>query len=156
MQPVSHEIKAIVAPVVEGMGFEYVGALLGQASGGLTLRVYIDLPDGIDVDHCGLVSQQLSSVLDVDDPIGGHYVLEVSSPGIERPLFVPSHFEDHVGQRIKVRVVIPVEGRRRFTGELIAVESDSFEMDVDGERHVLSFANVEMANLSPVFPGGKR
>ncbi len=156
MQPVSHELQSVIEPVVVGLGFEYVGALLGQASGGLTLRVYIDHDNGIDVDDCGRVSQQLSAALDVDDPIGGHYVLEVSSPGMDRPLFIPRHYAEQVGQRIKVRVVMPVEGRRRFTGELIAVGDDEFEIDVDGEQYSILFSNVEMANLSPVYSGGKR
>ncbi|MEM9604570.1 MAG: ribosome maturation factor RimP [Pseudomonadota bacterium] len=156
MQPISSELLAIVEPVVDGLGFECVGALLGQAESGLTLRVYIDHNDGVDVDDCGAVSQQLSAALDVDDPIGGHYVLEVSSPGIDRPLFQLHHYAQYVGQRVKVRMAVPLDGRRRFTGELVGVTGDNIDIEVDGERYTLSFGNIEMANLSPVFQGSKR
>ncbi|MEM6986618.1 MAG: ribosome maturation factor RimP [Pseudomonadota bacterium] len=156
MRPVSTELSRIIEPVVDGLGYECVGALLGQAESGQTLRVYIDHANGVDVDDCGTVSQQLSSALDVDDPIGGHYVLEVSSPGIERPLFTLSHYEQHIGQRVKLRTVVAVDGRRRFTGVLASVSDETVDIDVDGETYALSFRNIEMANLSPIYPGSKR
>lgn len=156
MRSVSSKISNIIEPVVAGLGFECVGALLGQAQSGLTLRVYIDHGNGIGVDDCSTVSQQLSAALDVDDPIDGHYVLEVSSPGIERPLFQPRDYAEHIGERAKIRVAMSVEGRRRFTGELIAVSDDAVEIEVDGQRYSVVFGNIEMANLSPIFKGSKR
>ncbi len=148
MQQVSVDIRDLLEPIVSGLGFEYVGAQLGQAEGGLTLRVFIDSPKGIDVDDCGDVSRQVSATLDVVEPIKGHYVLEVSSPGIDRPLFVLAHYEKYVGERMKLRLGAHTLGRRKFTGQLQSVEGKTLVVDVDGELYDLDFDDVESGQLA--------
>lgn len=150
MQHVGNEIRELIEPIVSGLGFEYVGALLGQAEGGLTLRVYIDSADGIDVDNCGDVSRQLSATLDVAEPIKGHYVLEVSSPGVDRPLFLLSHYQQFLGERVKLRLGGHVMGRKRFTGELQSIEGNTVVVDVDGELYDLNFEDIELGQLAPL------
>lgn len=150
MQQVSSDIRDLVEPIVTGLGFEYVGALLGQAEGGLTLRVYIDSPNGIDVDNCGDVSRQVSATMDVVEPIKGHYTLEVSSPGLERPLFSIEHYEKYVGERVKLKLGAHAMGRKRFTGKLLSVEGSVLVVDVDGELYDLDFDDVESGQLAPL------
>lgn len=150
MQQVSSNIQELLEPIVTGLGFEYVGGLLGQAEGGLTLRLYIDHDNGIDVDDCGAVSRQVSATMDVVEPIKGHYTLEVSSPGIDRPLFVIAHYEKYVGQRVKLKLGAHAMGRRKFTGELASVEGKTLVVDVDGELYDLDFDDVESGQLVPL------
>ena len=101
------------------MGFEFVGLEYGgQAGAGGLLRVYIDHTDGIDVDDCADVSHQLSGVLDVEDPIKGNYILEVSSPGLDRPLFSKRDFERFAGSRVSIKLRVKLQERRRFEGIL--------------------------------------
>jgi len=151
VQQASSDINNLLEPIVTGLGFEYVGALLGQAEGGLTLRVYIDSENGIDVDDCGDVSRQVSATMDVVEPIKGHYTLEVSSPGIERPLFTLAHYEQFVGERMKLRLGAHAMGRKRFTGLLQSVEGNVLVIDVDGELYDLEFDDVESGSLAPLF-----
>lgn len=150
MQQVSSDVRELVEPIVSGLGFEYVGALLGQAEGGLTLRIYIDSPNGIDVDNCGDVSRQVSATLDVVEPIKGHYTLEVSSPGLDRPLFGLDHYEKYVGERVKLRLGAHAMGRRRFTGSLQSVDGNVVVVDVDGELYDLDFDDIESGQLAPL------
>lgn len=150
MQQVSSNIQELLEPIVTGLGFEYVGGLLGQAEAGLTLRLYIDHDNGIDVDDCGAVSRQVSATMDVVEPIKGRYTLEVSSPGIDRPLFVIAHYEKYVGQRVKLKLGAHAMGRRRFTGDLVSVEGKTLVVDVDGELYDLDFDDVESGQLAPL------
>lgn len=150
MQAVGESLKSILEPVVSGLGFEYVGAMLGKAEGGLTLRVYIDHEQGIDVDNCAEVSRQLSATLDVVEPIKGHYTLEVSSPGLDRPLFSPAHYEKYKGERVKIKLAAHAMGRKRFTGELLSVEGDTVVVEVDGETYDLDFGDIESGQLAPL------
>ncbi len=128
------------------MGIEFLSA--GRHS---TLRLYIDHPDGITVDNCAQVSREVSAILDVEDPIQNEYNLEVSSPGLDRPLFTPAHFAKVVGQKIEVKIAIPQEGRRRFKGQLQAIEDDMLVIEVDGKQYRLLMDNVDKANVVPVF-----
>jgi ribosome maturation factor RimP len=113
------------------------------------LRVYIDRAAGITLDDCARVSHQVSGVLDVEDPITGEYDLEVSSPGLDRPLFSREHFERFGGQRARVTLEAPIEGRRRFTGELGGVRGDAVSVWVDGEEYLLPFDAIASARLTP-------
>jgi len=113
MQRASASVVEVIEPVVTGLGYELVGAEFGQAENGLTLRVYIDKPDGILMEDCAAVSRQLNAVLDVEDTIKSAYLLEVSSPGVDRPLFKDEHFEAQIGEEIRVRMAEGVGGRVR-------------------------------------------
>lgn len=147
MRRASDAIRSTVEPVVAGLGYELVGVEYGGGSGNGRLRVYIDSPEGITLDDCAAVSERLSAALDVDDPIPEAYVLEVSSPGINRPLFLRADFERFCGERVFVRLDQPVQGRRKFKGLLTRVEGDEVLVEIDGAMWRLPLAAVEQAHL---------
>ncbi len=151
MQRVAPTIQAVVEPVVTGLGYEYVGAEFGQAENGTTLRVYIDTPKGVEVDDCATVSRQLSAALDVDDVIATAYLLEVSSPGLDRPLFSENQFAQQVGETIKARTITAHDGRRNFKGVLVAVEDGTAIVEIDGIDYTIPIDDVEQANLIAKF-----
>lgn len=143
----SVELTSLIEPVVTGLGYDMWGVeYLPQGKHSL-LRVYIDSEDGITLDDCTLVSRQLSAVLDVEEPIKGHYTLEVSSPGMERPLFTIEQFERFVGETVSVRMRVPVDGRRKFSGELTAVSEHEIVIQQDDQTITLTAANIDKANL---------
>ncbi|WP_337840870.1 ribosome maturation factor RimP [Rheinheimera sp.] len=145
------QLTALLAPTVEAAGFELLGIELIRAGKHSTLRLYIDHPEGVNVDQCAVVSREVSAVLDVEDPIPTEYFLEVSSPGLDRPLFTPAHFTKVVGQKIEVKLAIPQDGRRKFKGLLTQIEDDMLVVEVDGKPYRLLMDNVDKANLVPVF-----
>ena len=148
-------IRAMLEPAVEDMGYELIIVeLTGSNAGGQVLRVYIDAPGGILLEDCELVSKQVSAILDVEDPIRGEYTLEVSSPGVDRPLVIHAHFLRFQGSQIRVLMRGLQMGRRRFTGILSEVGVDSVVVEVDGEPYELPFNDMEKANL--VAPGPQR
>ena len=136
-----------------GLGYEYLGAEFGQAENGTTLRVYIDTdnPKGIEVDDCATVSRQLSAVLDVEDVILAAYLLEVSSPGVDRPLFTEAQFAAQVGQEVKARTVTAHDGRRNYKGVLVAVADGQATFEIDGVDRSIPIDDVEQANLIAKF-----
>lgn len=149
MRRASSAILGCVEPVVRGMGYELVGVEYGGGSGNGLLRIYIDAPDGVDVDDCAAVSERVSAALDVDEPIRDAYTLEVSSPGINRPLFEAADFERFSGQQAFVRIAagaIP-EGRKRFKGVLAGLDGASLVIEVDDETWRLPLDAVEEAHL---------
>jgi ribosome maturation factor RimP len=140
----------LTAPV-EALGFEMVGIEFVRAGKHSTMRVYIDHPDGISVDHCAEVSHQVSAVLDVEDPINTEYNLEVSSPGMERPLFKLQHYIDAVGEIVTLRLKMPMGDRRNFKGKLLSEADGMLTIAVDNQEFVLAFANIEKGNVVPTF-----
>ncbi len=153
MRRAPEKIWNFVAPIVAGLDYEYVGAGLGQTESGLTLRVYIDSPEGITVNDCATVSGQVGAALDVEDLISADYCLEVSSPGMDRPLFEVEHYKATVGQHIKVRMAIPLDGRRNFKGLLSDAGEELISIEVDGELYDLAIRDIESANLVSQFGG---
>lgn len=141
----------MLRPAVEEVGKELLGVEFVSAGKHSILRLFIDHENGINVDDCAEVSHQVSAILDVEDPISTEYSLEVSSPGLDRPLFEKPHFEAVVGETIDVRLGLPMNGRRKFKGLLEAVENDLLVVVVDGEHYELSISNVDKANLVPNF-----
>ena len=142
----------LVREVVEPMGYEFVGLeYLSRPKAGHLLRVYIDTEQGILLDDCEAVSRQLSGVLDVEDPIPGEYALEVSSPGLDRPLFELAHFARFVGREAKVRLARPTAGRRNYNGVITGVEDGLVKLSVDGEAVAVPFAEIDSARLVPEF-----
>ncbi len=144
------EIRRLLEPAIELMGYELVDldARIGGRKG--LLRLYIDSADGVGLDDCEKVSHQVSGILDVEDPIPGEYVLEVSSPGLDRPLTRPEHFERYSGSEAKIVLRVPLDGRRRFRGWLEGVEDGVVKLRVDGELFRLRVADIETARLVPV------
>ncbi|HEX6259840.1 MAG TPA: ribosome maturation factor RimP, partial [Woeseiaceae bacterium] len=104
---------------------------------------------GVGLEDCETVSRQVSAVLDVEDPVPGHYVLEVSSPGLDRKLTKPAHYQRYVGDDIRVQLRFPIEGRRKFRGKLLAANEQTIQMEVDGLAHELPIATIETARLVP-------
>jgi ribosome maturation factor RimP len=113
--------------------------------------VYIDHQNGITIDDCERVSHQLSGLLDVEDLVRGQYNLEVSSPGLDRPLFTIEHFEQFRHQKAKVKLSLPIEGRRKFTGIIHGVKDGNVVLEVDEQQIELPFNTIEKANLVPEF-----
>lgn len=147
MRQVPENIQAIVRPVVESLGYELVGIeYLLQGKHGL-LRVYIDTQDGVTVDDCQRVSHQLSGVLDVEDVIRGQYQLEISSPGLDRPLFTEEHFARFAGHMAKLRLAVPVEGQRKFKGVLLGVEDGKIRVQVGDDELAFPLSAIDKANL---------
>ena len=136
----SQEFNKILAPVVEQMGYEYVGCEFIMQGHHSLIRVYIDKTAGIGVDDCAEVSHQLSGILDVEDMIQTRYTLEVSSPGLDRPLFTMMHFCSAVGQQIKIRTSMPIEGQRKFSGLLKTVIDENIVMQVDDKEISIPYA----------------
>ncbi len=129
------------------MGYEFVGCELMRQGRGSLLRIYIDSEEGITLDDCSKVSRQISAMLDVEDPIQGSYTLEVSSPGLDRPLFEIAHYQKYVGSRVKIRVHIPINNQRNFVGLLLRVEETNVHLLVDQTEVILSFSDIEKAKL---------
>ncbi len=144
------QLHALLAPSVESMGYVLWGLEYIQGRGAV-LRIYIDHEDGITVDDCAEVSHQVSGVLDVEDPISGEYTLEVSSPGMDRPLFTLEQWQLYIGEKVQVRLLAPVSNRRRFTADITAVMGDDLHLTVDGQTLVVPFAQVDRANVVPQF-----
>lgn len=142
-------LQSLIEPVVVGMGYELWGVQFLPQQGHGVLRVYIDKAGGVDVDDCSRVSHQLSGVLDVEDPITVPYQLEVSSPGLDRPLFTPAQYQDHVGHQIKVRLHVPLDGRRNFKGELLRVDDGAVVLRQGDEQYRLPLDDIDSARVIP-------
>lgn len=152
MSQKQHEIEALLAPAIQALGLELLGVEYSAGSSSALLRLYIDAADHpVNLDDCEAVSREVSALLDVHDPIDAQYTLEVSSPGIERPLFRPEHFARFAGEPARVSVDLPVDGRRRFHGRILRVEGDEIVLDQDGNEVRLPHANISKARLAPVY-----
>ena len=151
MTKLEQDLLTMLTPAVEMLGFELHGLEFVQAGRHYTLRVYIDHEDGISVDNCADASRQISAILDVEDPITNEYDLEVSSPGVDRPLFKQDHYEKAQGEEVRVRTKLPQDGRRNFKGDLVAVSSDMITLKSDGEEHLIMLSNIERANIIAKF-----
>lgn len=149
------DIAALLAPTVQSLGLELLGVEYLPAPGGATLRLYIDVPAGqadarmVGIEDCEAVSREVSARLDLEDPISGHYTLEVSSPGVDRPLFDAAQFARFAGAQAKVALKLPQDGRRRLTGTIVSVEAGSVSFDVDGAAIAVAIDNIEKARLVP-------
>ena len=145
------ELENLIEPAIEQLGYELSDLELKLGGRNGVVRVFIDKPDGVDLSDCEIVSKQLSAVLDVEDPLPGHYTLEVSSPGLDRKLTKPEHFQRFLGETIRVKLRFPVAGRRNFRGALRAADEEQIEVEVDGESHKLQISMIESARLIPSF-----
>ena len=150
----NEKLEALLAPVVDDLGYEYVGIEYSSNPKNRLLRLYIDRPidqqeTGIGVDDCEVVSREVSALLDVEEPISGQYTLEVSSPGIARPLFTAEHFSRFIGETAKVQLHAPIDGRRKFKGLIVAVADDEVTLAVDGQQVQLPLVDMLKAHLAP-------
>ena len=147
MAKFEHKLTDMLRPAVEEVGKELLGIEYISAGNNSVLRLFIDHENGIDVDDCAEVSRQVGAILDVEDPISSEFNLEVSSPGLDRPLFDKPHYEAVIGETIEVKLSIPFNGRRKFKGILVAIENDTLVVTVDGEDYDLVLGNVVKAHL---------
>lgn len=167
-------VIALVEPLIEQLGFELVDLECAAGQGAGKLAIYIDLAparraagvteaaevtvgdpaadyreSGIGVEDCERVSREVSALLDVEDPMPGAYTLEVSSPGFDRVLAKPEHFRRFIGSRVKVELALARDGRRRYTGQLVAADDKSFGLEVDGEDVSIAYAELGRARIAP-------
>lgn len=160
------DIANLLSPTIQSLGLELLGVEYLPSPGGAVLRLYIDIPVGaegaavegeaprmVGIEDCESVSREVSAQLDVEDPISGHYTLEVSSPGVDRPLFTAAQFARFLGEEAKVVLQLPQDGRRRFQGRIAAVEGERIDFDVDAkpepQRVSVEMGNIEKARLVP-------
>ena len=149
MRQAPENLITLIRPVIDNLGYELVGVeYIPQGSNSL-LRIYIDSNNGITITDCERVSHQVSGLLDVEDAIRGRFHLEVSSPGLDRPLFNEDHFRRFIGELVKVRLSVPLDGSRKFTGIIRGLNNGIVELEVDSETIELPFQNIEKANLVP-------
>ncbi len=163
MAVVSNKLNDLLEPVVTDLGYELVLLEFNPYKGGATLRLYIDLPEApadaeetsITVEDCAKVSREVAALLDVEDAIQQAYRLEVSSPGLDRPLVTPAHFQRFKGEQAKVQMLVPQNGRKRFQGVIAECDVESVVLEAPEGRYVLPLADIERARLVPNFDIGK-
>ncbi|WP_062154691.1 ribosome maturation factor RimP [Beggiatoa leptomitoformis] len=144
------KLQSLLEPTVTALGYELVGIdRLSQGLRGILLRVYIDSPTGITLDDCERVSRQVSGVLDVEDPIKSHYTLEISSPGLDRPLFMLEQFSRFIGRQVNIRLNKPLGTRRNFAGLLQGVQDQHILLVVEGTEYSLPYEQIDKARLVP-------
>ena len=143
------QLTQLLRPTVESMGYLLWGIELISPGKRPTVRLYIEAEAGVTVDDCAQVSHQVSGVLDVEDPIKGEYTLEVSSPGVDRLLFDSHQYAPFIGEMVDIRLRLPVGGRRRFEGTLMAVDSESVVMAIDEREFTLPLRSVDRARAHP-------
>jgi len=141
-----NRIRGIVEPAISDEGCALVAVEVVAGDKGQVLRLYIDHPDGITIQQCAHISRALSPLLDVEEPFSGAYRLEVSSPGIDRPVETAEDFARFAGFRAKIRLM-PGAERRRYTGTLIGIEDAHVQIEVDGETHALPLNEIDRARL---------
>ena len=149
----SDKIESLIQPIIIALNYTLWGIELHQSGKHTVLRVFIDLPlgderSGVNIDDCGTVSRQISALLDVENPIAGIYNLEVSSPGLERPLFNIEQYQRYIGELISIKLQQPQNGQRKFIGKLCAASDEKIELTVDDKIIVFELANISKANLS--------
>ncbi|EGT74407.1 MULTISPECIES: ribosome maturation factor RimP [Haemophilus] len=151
MATLEQNLQEMLQDAVEDLGCELWGIECQRTGRFMTVRLFIDKDGGVTVDDCADVSRQVSAILDVEDPIADKYNLEVSSPGLDRPLFTLSQFERYIGQDIAVHLRIPVMERRKWQGKLERIEKDMITLIVDDQEQILVFGNIQKANVVAKF-----
>ena len=143
------ELTRLLEPTIEQLGYELADLEVKLGGRGGVLRIFIDQPEGIGLDDCEKVSLAVSALLDVEDPLPGHYNLEVSSPGLDRKLTKTEHFQRFEGETLKVSMRFPIDGRKRFRGTLVSSDDENIVMEVDGKSYSLPIATIDTARLVP-------
>lgn len=145
---VQDELVQLLSPTIGDMGYEFWGCeYLSQGKHSL-LRIYIDKEDGIGIEDCQQVSKQVSALLDVEDPIPGNYSLEISSPGIPRPLFSSWQYQRYVGNIVQVKTFKPVNKKRKLSGVIVSATEAAVVLDIDNEHQEILFSNIVKAYLT--------
>jgi ribosome maturation factor RimP len=144
-------LQEMIAPIVTSLGCELWGLEYLTQGRYTTLRIFIDAANGVSLEDCEKVSRQISAVMDVEDPIQGEYTLEVSSPGMDRPLYTFAHYARYVGETINMRLRMARDGRRRFKGEILKAENNEVLIAVEGKEYLFAVDAIDKANIEPRF-----
>ena len=136
-------------PLVESLCYEFIGLERSSNPNYPMVRIYIDREQGIDLDDCSNVSHEVAALLDVENLISGHYNLEISSPGLDRPLFTLAQFAQFAGAEIQLTLFAPEDGRRKFKGRILGVNGECIQLELDGTEVALNFNNIAKAKLVP-------
>lgn len=151
MGPIEKKLISLLTPTLTSMSYELVGIEYHAQGKHSLLRIYIDKPEGITLEDCQEVSHQASGLLDVEDLINGQYSLEVSSPGLERPLFTLEHFRKYVGQKVKLRLQVPLAGQRNYQGvigEIDEADDSDIQLILEGDTELrVRIEEIDKANL---------
>ncbi|MFN8972844.1 MAG: ribosome maturation factor RimP [Alphaproteobacteria bacterium] len=148
MKPLEAQVHALIEPSIAAMGFRLVQLKLNDGSKNRLLQIMAERPDGsITLEDCANISRQVSAVLDVEDIIPTAYRLEVGSPGIDRPLVSLQDYINYQGFTAKLETILPIQGRRRFTGEILAPEGETLRIKVDGEIYAIALRDVQQSKL---------
>lgn len=150
LSTLEQKLTELVSAPVEALGYELVGIEFVRSRTSI-LRIYIDSEDGINVDDCADVSHQVSAVMDVEDPITVPYNLEVSSPGLDRPLFTAEHYTRFMGEDVSLVLRMAVQNRRKWQGTIKSVDGEMITVHVEGSDEVFALSNIQKANLVPHF-----
>lgn len=141
--------QSIIGKVLKGTPYEFVGAELSGGGKHAVLRVYVDKPGGITIDDIAHISREISVLLDVEEPIKGTYTLEVSSPGLQRPLFTPVHFQAQIGQKITLRTRSLQNNRQNYKGVLKEADANGLQLECDGQLLSFNYSDIDKAKVIP-------
>ncbi len=143
------KVTQIIEPTLADMGFALVRVLFQGADNNNTLQIMVERKDYSDMkaEDCEKISRALSAILDVEDVIASRYTLEVTSPGIDRPLVKLADYERFLGREAKIETMVPVDGRKRFKGKLTGVDGDTVIMDFEGQTLNIDFSIISKAKL---------
>ena len=144
-----YNLRQLLETVITAMGYELVGIEFSPNRANALLRVYIDKQSGINVDDCERVSHQISGLLDVEDPIPFRYTLEVSSPGLDRPLFEARHFIAFTGHDVRIQLAMPINGKRKWIGKLKGLRDQDVVLESEGIEVLVPLDRIEKARLIP-------
>ena len=140
-------ITELIDTTIQALGLDLWGVELLQQGKYSLLRIYIEREEGVTIEDCEKVSRQVSALMDVEDPIAGEYTLEVSSPGMDRPLFCIEHYSQYVGIEVDLKLRRPLDGRRKFKGQITKVSGDIVGLLVEGSEYNLEFSDIEKASI---------
>jgi len=144
-------VEGLVTPILESEGLELVDIEFQRETRGWVLRIYIDKEGGVTLNDCTVVSQQLSAILDVEDPIDTPYTLEVSSPGLTRPLKKIKDYERYKGRLVRIKTYQKIEGQKEFKGKLLGLEEDIVSLEIEGKIMSIPLKDIAKANLEYEF-----
>ena len=150
-----NDLKLLIEPAVNKIGYELTDLEMKWNGENNLIRLFIDQPEGIGLEDCEAVSQQIGMLMDIEEPIKDDYVLEVSSPGLDRRLTKIDHYLQFLGNEVRVKLTIPQDGRRNYKGNLLSAIEDFIEVKVDGEVHKISIETIDFTRLVPVFKNKK-
>ena len=143
------KLNELLQPLVEDLGYEFIGIEYNPNPKHSVLRIYIDHENGVAIQDCETVSRETAALLDVKDPIRSHYNLEVSSPGLDRPLFTAAHYSEFTGSEVLINLYAPQDGRRKFSGPILSAGESSVNIEQDGSEVTLQYDNIAKAKLIP-------